>query len=156
MFAYIVYILLWLPLHIIYPLRVIGRKNILKKGRMIFSANHQTVNDAVMTYVYIPRRFKYMGKASLFKNPILGWFLRSIGAYPVHQEQSDIASVKKTLKYLKEEKAVCIFPEGKRLESDENNQIRNGVVMFSLKSKAPIVPAIFVTIAISNGVILLA
>ncbi len=143
MLFYIVYILLWIPLHLIFPTKIIGKKNLPKKGKMIFSANHQTVNDVLIVGIHLPRKFKYMGKGPLFKNRFIGWFLTKMGAYPVHHGQNDIASVKKTLKFLKEDRAVCIFPEGSRLTSDEKNQLQNGVVMFSLKSKAPIVPAMF-------------
>lgn len=143
MIFYLLYILCWLPLHIIFPTRVIGKKNLIKHQRMILSANHQTLNDAILIAIYLPLRFRYMAKASLFHNPIFGWFMKKVGAYPVHAGQSDLASVKKTLQYLKEDKAVCIFPEGTRLTSDEQNQLHNGVAMFSLKTKAPIVPAMF-------------
>lgn len=143
MIFYLLYILCWLPVHILFPTRVIGKKNLIKKQRMILSANHQTLNDAILVAIYLPLRFKYMAKAPLFNNKIFGWFLRKVGAYPVHAGQSDLTSVKKTLQYLKNDKAVCIFPEGTRLTSDEQNQLHNGVVMFSLKTKSPIIPAMF-------------
>lgn len=143
MIFYLLYILCWLPVHILFPTKVIGKKNLIKNQRMILSANHQTLNDAILVAIYLPLRFKYMAKASLFHNKLFGWFLKKVGAYPVHAGQTDLASVKKTLQYLKEDQAVCIFPEGTRLTSDEQNQLHNGVVMFSLKTKSPIVPAMF-------------
>lgn len=157
MIFYLLYLLCWLPVHLIFPTRVIGKKNLIKNQRMILSANHQTLNDAILVAIYLPMRFKYMAKAPLFKNKLFGWFLRKVGAYPVHAGQSDLTSVKKTLQFLKEDRAVCIFPEGTRLTSDEKNQLHNGVAMFSLKTKSPIVPAMFMkkTLAFSTNTLVI-
>jgi 1-acyl-sn-glycerol-3-phosphate acyltransferase len=84
-----------------------------------------------------------MAKAPLFTKKFNNWFLTKMGAYPVHTSSSDVASVKKTLRYLNNDEAVCIFPEGKRVKRDESAQLKNGVVMFALKTKSPIVPARF-------------
>lgn len=64
--------------------------------------------------------------------------------YPVNRKQNDIKAVKTTLRLLNENKALCIFPEGTRLETEEVNEVKNGVALFALKTKSPIVPSIFV------------
>ncbi len=89
------------------------------------------------------RRFKYMAKASLFKNKFAAFIFSSIGAYPVDRGTTDIKAIKKTLGYLKEENAVCIFPEGTRLKTADTNELKNGVIIFALKTGAPIVPSMF-------------
>ena len=147
MFFYFWLIVLYIPLLLIYPCRVIGKKNLPKKGRLIFSTNHQTLNDPIIiAYKLCKRRFRFMAKAPLFKNKIAGAILKGMGAYPVDNKSAtgDITAIKTTMKHLKEERAVCIFPEGARLKSSENNQLKHGVALFSLKTKSPIVPAYFV------------
>ena len=85
-----------------------------------------------------------MTKAELFKNKFVGSFFKSLGMYPINRQQADLKAVKHTLNLLKKEKAVCIFPEGTRIENTEMNEAKNGVAMFALKTKSPIVPSLFV------------
>ena len=145
MFFYICIIILYIPLFIIYPTRVIGKKNLPKKGKCLFVTNHQTVNDPVIiAYKLIKRRFRYMAKKELFKNKLFGAMLKGFGAYPVDNKSStDLTAIKTTIKYLNEDKAVCIFPEGTRVDSD-NNQFKHGVAMLALRTKTPVIPACFV------------
>ena len=128
----------------VYPLKVVGRKNVPKTGRVLFCANHQTLNDPIMVSLHFNRRFYHMAKAPLFKTKFSNWFLRKLGAYPVHHKQNDIEAVKTTLKHLKQDHAMCIFPEGARLNTEEAHDLKNGVVNFALKTNAPIVPAAFI------------
>lgn len=87
MFFYFWLIVLYIPLLLIYPCRVIGKKNLPKKGRLIFSANHQTLNDPIIiAYKLCKRRFRFMAKAPLFKNKIAGAILKGMGAYPVNKK----------------------------------------------------------------------
>lgn len=146
MFFYFILALLYIPLLIFLPARVTGKKNLPKKGRVIFCTNHQTFADPVLiAYKLTRRRFRFMAKKPLFNNKVAGAFLKGIGAYPVdYKAATDIQAVKQTIKYLKEEKAVCIFPEGGRRDSDVNAELKHGVAMFALRTQTPVVPACFV------------
>lgn len=137
-------VLFYIPSLIVYPVRVIGKSNLPKKGRVILTPNHQTNNDAVIIFFKFNKKFHYMAKKPLFKYKISNWFLRKMGAYPVHTSSSDLSAVKKTLTLLKNDEQLCIFPEGARLKTSQSNKLKNGVAMFALKTKTPIVPAHFV------------
>lgn len=145
---YILLTIVFIPFFIIYPCRIVGRKNIPKKGRMILAPNHQTLNDPIIIAHRLAsrRRFRFMSKAPLFKKKWADKFLRSLGAYPVDNKNpnGDINAVKTTLSHLKNDRAVCIFPEGARLKTSESNQVKNGVAMFALKTNSPIIPAYFI------------
>jgi 1-acyl-sn-glycerol-3-phosphate acyltransferase len=135
-------VLVILPLFVLLPTIVKGQKNIPRKGRMILVCNHQSNLDAVILGTKIlKRKFNYMAKSELFKNKFTGSFFRGIGMYPINRQQNDIQAVKKTLSLLKKEKAICIFPEGTRIENTEMDNAKNGVALFALKTKSPIVPA---------------
>jgi 1-acyl-sn-glycerol-3-phosphate acyltransferase len=143
MIFWLLKIIFFIPLLIVFPARVIGRKNLVKKGRVILAPNHQTLNDPIFLALHLFRRFNFMAKSPLFEKKFKSSFLRQLGAFPVHTSSSDIASVKKTLRLLNDDKALCIFPEGRRIKTEESNQLKNGVVMFALKTKSPINPAFF-------------
>lgn len=140
MFYWICKILVFLPLLLLFPTKIIGKKNFPKRGKVIVCPNHQSNNDIVLLAYKFSRRFKFLAKESLFKNRFVGAVIKSWGAYPIKRGEIDIKAVKETLGYLKQEKAICIFPEGKRLTSDESNKLKGGVVFFSLKADAPVVP----------------
>ena len=144
MLYYILLILVIIPGFIIFPTMVRGQRHIPRKGKMILVCNHQSNLDAILIAMKIvKRRFHYMAKSELFKNKFAGSFWRSMGAYPINRQQNDIQAVKKTLGLLKKEKAICIFPEGTRIADTEMQDAKNGVALFALKTKSPIVPSCF-------------
>lgn len=140
----ICFILAFIPVTLFLPTIVKGRKNLPRKGGVILACNHQSALDpAVIAVKLCKRRFKYMAKKEAFeKNKFVGWLLKKFGGYPVDREGNDIAAIKKTFKFLKDVKAVCIFPEGHRIKEENGGELKNGVVMISLKTKTPIVPCI--------------
>ncbi len=141
---YIFYIIAIIPILILLPVIITGKRNVPRKGRVIITCNHQSNCDGVMIAAHSRRRLKIMAKEELFKNKLFGWVLKVLGCYPVKRGGNDIASVKQTLKYLKEERALLIFPEGTRLKDSDTSDIKNGAALFALKTKSPIVPAMFV------------
>jgi len=54
-----------------------------------------------------------------------------------------LRAIKQTLGYLKQERAICIFPEGTRLHGDELAELKSGVIIFALKANAPLVPSVY-------------
>lgn len=141
---WILWILIAPVIWLIMPTRIIGKKYLktLKKEPAIFSCNHQTMNDPLIIKSRCPR-LKCMAKSGLFKNKFSNWFFRSLGAYPVDRGGNDITAVKTTLKHLKENKKVLIFPEGTRVKAGEEAEYKNGLVMFALKTDCHVVPMVF-------------
>ena len=140
----ILLVVFYIPLLILYPTFIFGRKNLRRKGKLILCCNHRSNADPIVLWSRVfRRRFKYMAKEELFRNKFAGFIFSCIGAYPVNRKSTDISSIKKTLGYLKEEKAICIFPEGTRVKDDELSEIKSGVVIFALKTNAPVVPSMY-------------
>ena len=138
-------ILYWIYCTLLFPTKVIGKKN-MNRGKCIWACNHTTNNDFLILGTKHFCRFYGLGKAELFKNKLLGWYLKQIGTIPVHRGTSDITAVKQCLKVLKEkQKPLLIFPTGTRESSAEEVQdLKNGVAMFALKANCPIIPMVFV------------
>lgn len=146
MFFYICLTIVFLPFFIIFPVKVVNKKRLPKKGKVLFASNHQSNSDAIIIAHRFStiRRFKFMAKSKLFKNKFVSWFLKKLGAYPITQNSSDISAIKTTMTHLKSGQAVCVFPEGTRLVSNEKNDLKNGVAMIALRTKTPIVPSYFI------------
>lgn len=81
-----------------------------------------------------------MAKHELFQIPVVSWYLRSVGTYPVKRGEPDLTSIKTTLKILKDKQLVGLFPEGKRMKDKKLGTANPGVALFSIKSGKPVVP----------------
>ena len=137
--------LIWPFFTIFFPTKVIGRKNLFK-GKAIWACNHQSNWDIWVIGTRLYKKFYTLGKQELFKNKIVGGFLKSIGTIPVSRGKADIQAVKSCLRVLKEKnKPLIIFPSGTRKSSpDEVKNLKNGVAMFATKADAKIVPIVLV------------
>ena len=142
---YLAFIIFIIPILLLLPTKIIGKKNVPRKTNFIFTCNHQSNWDSIIIEARIHRKFFILGKAELFKNKLLGLFLRSLHAYPVHRGSNDIQSVKYALRNLNEGKrSLLIFPQGTRVMDSDYVEVKNGTAMFALKTHKDIVPAVFV------------
>lgn len=128
-------------LFFIYRIRHVGRENI-QPGPAVFCANHSSNFDPVLISLAagIENHLHYMGKAELFRVPILGAVLRSIGSFPVNRGQNDVSAIKNSLTYLKAGEKIAIFPEGTRVRSDEGADAKRGAVRIADQMSVPILP----------------
>lgn len=145
MFYWICWIIAVPFVFLLFPLRIMGRKyfKITKGQSKIVCANHQTNNDAVILKARVVPNAKIMAKKSLFKCKLGGLILKKYGAYPVDRSGNDISAIKYTLKLLKSKKTLLLFPEGTRVKNNEAIDVKNGAVMFALKTDSYIIPTYF-------------
>lgn len=121
--------------------RAYGKENIPKEGAFLLCSNHRSVMDPVLIAAGCRRRLTFMAKEELFENPVIGWFLRKLGAYSIKRGKGDVAAVMGTLKILRRGDATLIFPEGTRVNDGERKQINSGIIRLAIQAKVPIVPA---------------
>lgn len=136
-------ILAYIPLNILFPVKIVGKKN-LPKGKAILSPNHTSNTDIVLLIGNLFEKKYTLAKKELFKKKLKSGFLKIMGGVPVDREKPSLESMKKVLSLLKNNKKVIIFPEGTRngdiAQSGEIGETKNGIVLFAVKSKSPIVP----------------
>ena len=65
-----------------YKLDYHGLENIPSGGGYILMSNHRSMIDPIILAEKAHGQVRYMGKLELFRNPILGWALRTIGTFP--------------------------------------------------------------------------
>lgn len=141
-FFYLLKIITYIPLRILYPVKIIGRKK-MPKGKVIAVGNHLSAADIVMQLSNLPG-FRYtIAKKELNKNKFIGGFLAWLGAIYIDRGKADLAAMRKIFGVMKKGYGLSIFPEGTRnRESLDLGQIKEGAAMFALKGKTPIVPVI--------------
>ncbi len=119
-----------------------GIENIPDKGAAIICSNHSSLLDMFFIGCWIKRKVHYIAKKELFKNPILGYIVERLGAFPVNRGYADIKSFRTALALLDKGCMIGIFPEGTRVNDKNRDKIRvrPGVAMIAMKSGAPVVP----------------
>jgi glycerol-3-phosphate dehydrogenase (NAD(P)+) len=122
-----------------FRLRRLGREHI-PEGGVVLAANHRSFLDPFAIGVSTPRPIYFVAKQELFRNPILGWFLNCLGAFPIRRGQSDEESMETALRLLERGEPVVIFPEGTRIRAGSLAKPKRGVGRLALQSGAPVVP----------------
>ncbi len=120
--------------------KIRGRDNIPTEGPLVVMSNHISMLDPPLIGGFMPRRISFMAKEELFKNPLLGWFLKNLGAFPVKRGSGDRKALKRALKILRDDQVLGLFPEGTRYPEGELGEPHTGSVMIAVMGRAPVVP----------------
>src|ERR687895_1592522 len=75
-----------------FRLRRLGREHI-PDGGVILAANHRSFLDPFAIGCCIGRPIYFLAKRELFRNPLLGWVLNCLGAFPIARGASDEVSM---------------------------------------------------------------
>lgn len=142
MFFWIIKLITVIPLTILFPCIVKGKKNI-PKGKVIFVCNHLSNIDYVYLFNNIWRKQYVLAKKELFKNKFVAWFFKKCCGIEIDRENISINSLKQCMSVLKNNKVLTIFPEGTRNKKNfELLEFKDGATMFATRTNAPIVPII--------------
>lgn len=130
-----------LPFFLVYfRLERIGREHVPSDGPIIFASNHRSFLDPFIIGSMTKRPLYYVAKMELFRKPLQGWFLNSLGAIPVARNQSDEELLMTVRAVLGRGDSIVIFPEGTRVRPGSLGRPRRGVGRFALETGVPIVP----------------
>lgn len=123
-----------------FRMKVEGLENIPKDGALMICANHKSFYDPPLLGAFLPFRLRFMAKEELFRNPLFGKLIRSLGAFPVHRGKSDVAALRGAMKMLHQGERLIIFPEGKRVKKDHLGKGKKGAAMIAVMSGVNILP----------------
>jgi 1-acyl-sn-glycerol-3-phosphate acyltransferase len=121
------------------PWKLEGAERIPKSGGYILVANHVNWKDPPWIEFALGRAIRYMGKRELFEVPVIGYVLRSIGAFPVRRGEVDRAALQMAESVIEAGHPLGFFPEGHRSESGALIRGRSGVGHVALRTNAPII-----------------
>jgi 1-acyl-sn-glycerol-3-phosphate acyltransferase len=124
----------------LFALHVEGAAHVPGSGPVILAPNHVSYLDPVVVGISIRRRVHFMAKKELFRNPLVGWFLRGLQAYPVTRERVDPSTLKRTLSLLAAGQVVLMFPEGTRGDGRTLGPAKSGIAAIAARSEAAVVP----------------
>jgi 1-acyl-sn-glycerol-3-phosphate acyltransferase len=124
---------------LVMKMEVVGLENFPRQGPVILAANHVTNFDVFPMQFALPRPIFFMGKAELFRNPLLDIFLRNLSGFPVNRGEKDLWAMRHAAKVLKYGQVLGMFPEGKRSKGKGLTVAKTGVARLAIDMDCPIV-----------------
>ena len=125
---------------IIYRPKIVGKENLPKEGGALLCPNHVSNLDAAVIVAMFQRKVNVLAKEELFKNKFLCWIADLFGIYPVKRGTADMQAIKVSLKILKHDGLLLIFPEGTRNGMAKEVKPKNGAVLIAGTAQKPIIP----------------
>lgn len=122
-----------------YKLVVHGNTN-LPETPLVICANHINLWDPILLAIIFDRPIRFMAKKELFENKFLGFLLNKFGAFPVDRDNVNIKTIKDSIKLLKENEVLGIFPEGTRVQTVSEENMKTGVAMIASRAGADVIP----------------
>ncbi|MGB8984976.1 MAG: lysophospholipid acyltransferase family protein [Anaerolineales bacterium] len=126
---------------IVMRLEVDGLENFPRQGPVILAANHVTNFDVFPIQFAVPRPIFFMGKAELFRNPLLDVFLRNLSGFPVNRGEKDQWAMRHAARVLKRGLTLGMFPEGTRSQGKGLAVAKTGAARLAIEAECPIVLA---------------
>ena len=146
-FFVVVYYVLGFFLRFLHPTTVEGLEKLPRSG-VLLCPNHSSNWDPVLLGTRLPVNYRLhaMAKEELFRNPILGWIIRKLGAFPVSRGSNDISTVRTAIQVIKDGDNLLIFPEGTVVRNGVGYidglpaHAKAGVAMIGVRTGATLVP----------------
>jgi len=125
---------------------VLGRENPNRGGGFLLASNHISHFDPFLIGLQVGRKIDWMTMAEFFRPPALGFFLRSIDAFPAERDRADLKTIRAAIDRLKSGRIVGIFPEGGIRDGArsllEGAPLRPGTATLAQIADVPVVPCV--------------
>ena len=125
---------------ILYRPKIVGKENLPKDTGALLCPNHVHNLDSAVIVAMFKRKVNVLAKEELFKNAFIRWIADIFGVYPVKRGRADLQAIKISLKLLKNDELLLMFPEGTRHGLDKGKKPKNGAVLIATTARKPIIP----------------
>ncbi|MFL6501323.1 MAG: 1-acyl-sn-glycerol-3-phosphate acyltransferase, partial [Candidatus Udaeobacter sp.] len=127
-------------------IHVIGRQHARCANAFLLASNHISHFDPFLISLAVRRKIDWMTMAEFFRPPALGFFLRSIDAFPAERDRADLKTIRTAINRLKNGRVVGLFPEGGIRDGAnsllEGAPLRPGAATLAQIAGVPIVPCV--------------
>ena len=136
--------IVWLLVHTVYRLKVVGDENIPEEGPAVIVANHVSFADALIIMAGSRRPIRFVMDHHIFRWPILSFVFRNSRAIPIAPAKEDPAMMERAFDEvaaaLEAGELVGLFPEGRITDNGELYPFRPGIRRIVERTPAPVVP----------------
>lgn len=131
-------------LKIFWKLKIEGLDRLPKKGPYILCPNHASYLDGLIVGVSLPHRIEldtfFMGYAGYFEHPLVKWGIKTGRLVPLDPNTQLVEAMRASSFILRNDKIMCIFPEGRRSVDEHVQDFRKGVGIIAKEMDIPLVP----------------
>ena len=124
----------------LFRIRWRGRQHIPRGGGVLVLSNHQSHFDPVLVGMACDRRLNYVARQSLFGFLPFRWLIYSLDAIPIDRDGLGMSGLKETLRRLKREEMVLLFPEGTRTRDGDVQRLKPGFNALAKRAGVPLLP----------------
>ncbi len=122
-------------------LRFYGAEHVPTSGDVLACQNHSSWLDSWIGAIGHRRIPRWMGKQEVVNWPVVGWYLRRGGVFPVHRGAGDGAAIDMARLMLEDGQFVLVYPEGTRIRtSHQLGPARRGAARLALAAGATVLP----------------
>ena len=125
---------------IVYRPKIVGKENIPKDTAALICPNHVHALDSAIIVAKFKRKVNVLAKEELYKNAFLRFIANLFGIYPVKPDSKSMETIKISLKLLKNNELLMLFPEGTRNGMAKGIKPKDGAIKLAIKSNTPIIP----------------
>jgi glycerol-3-phosphate O-acyltransferase / dihydroxyacetone phosphate acyltransferase len=119
-------------------IEIVGLEHVPPDAPVIFAANHPNgLVDPLFLMCFAPRPVSLLGKAPLFRYPIIGYFVRVLDSIPVYRRQdttkgSNRETFGRAREVLRGGGSIAIFPEGTTHSDPRLRELKTGAARIAL------------------------
>ncbi|MBR3153058.1 MAG: 1-acyl-sn-glycerol-3-phosphate acyltransferase [Clostridia bacterium] len=125
---------------IIYRTKIVGLENVPTDKAAIICGNHVNALDAPALVAICNRKIRFMAKKELFDSFFFRMVASVYGVFPVDRKKKDTEAIKASLKVLKNNEILGIYPEGTRNGMEKGIKPKNGAVNIAMRAGVPVIP----------------
>ena len=116
-----------------------GREH-LPSGAYVIAPVHRSYVDTPIAACITTRRVRFMAKDTMWKKRWFGWFISTMGAFPIHRGTADRESFKRAIAVLEGGEPLVLYPEGERKDGPRIWPLFDGAAFVAARAGVPIVP----------------
>lgn len=125
---------------IVYRVKIEGIENVPKNSACIICGNHVHALDAPALIASTSRKIRFMAKQELWKSVGFKFMAWIFEVFPVARGHKDTEAIKTSMKILKSNEILGMYPEGTRNGIERGIKPKNGAVNLAIRMNVPIIP----------------
>jgi 1-acyl-sn-glycerol-3-phosphate acyltransferase len=124
-------------------IHISGGENLSRDQVYVVVSNHQSMAD-IPIVSHLKFDTKWLGKASLFRLPLLGWMMRMTGDIPLDRgdRRKGATAILQCARYLRQGCSVVMFPEGTRSPDGQVLPFSEGPFQLAIREQVPVLPLV--------------